>query len=201
MALQRIKNQRINPSPFHPGMILRISLFVSFLFHLMIVLAFQQAFWSKRTGDVLRSYTVELIRPPVKDMDVDDIPETDIAQLHHESRSFKEEDQDTISLDTDDERYVTYARIIKKKIMRHWKYPPKAREYLLEGRLMAVFSLKRNGQMIKIEVLENSGYEVLDDEAVRAIRTAAPFPLFPENITVNRLNIKARFNYRLTNKK
>lgn len=201
MALQKIKNQKINPSLFHPGMILRISLFVSFLFHLMLVLALQQAFSAKRAGEVLRTYNVELIRPPVKDVDVDDIPDTDTAELHHESRSPTEEDQDTISLDTDDERYATYARIIKEGIMRHWKYPPKAREHLLEGRLVAVFSLRRDGQMMKIEVLENSGHEILDDEAVRAISSAAPFPLFPEHITVSRLNIKALFNYRLTSQK
>jgi outer membrane biosynthesis protein TonB len=36
---------------------------------------------------------------------------------------------------------------------------------------------------------------LLDDEAVRAIKVAAPFPPIPRSITANRLRIIAGFTY------
>ena len=66
---------------------------------------------------------------------------------------------------------------------------------------MVMFSLVREGRMTHVKIIETSGHKVLDDEAVRAIRAAAPFPPFPKHITLGRLNIKANFVYRLTTRK
>jgi TonB family protein len=201
MVLPKIENQGIDPKAFGPKMILRACLFVSLLLHLGFALVFQKAFPYQWTGEELRAYRVELIRPPVDDVDLESLSEAEMAQLRHEKREAEEKNQETISLDTDDVRYISYARMIKGKIMHQWRYPQKAKEQLLEGRLLALFSLGRDGRMIRIKVLHPSGFETLDDEAVRAISTAAPFPPFPEHIEVNRLNIKASFDYRLTSKR
>ena len=76
-----------------------------------------------------------------------------------------------------------------------------AKSYLIEGKLMVLFSLVSEGDMVQIKIIEPSGHEILDKEAIRAIRAAAPFPPFPEHIPLRRLNIKASFVYRLTAKK
>ena len=112
-----------------------------------------------------------------------------------------EVDQETISLDTVDERYVSYAGIIKGGILKQWKYPKEAKENLIEGKLMVLFSLARPGDLTRIEIISSSGYGILDKEALRAISAAAPFPGFPGHITVSRLNVKANFDYRLTSRK
>jgi TonB family protein len=182
-------------------MIMKISLFISFLLHLALILTFQKAFPLEWAGEVLRTYRVEMIRPPVEDLDVEAFSAAEVDQLRHEKQQKAEEDQDTISLDTDDERYVSYARAVKERIFHQWRYPPRARESLIEGKLMVVFTLKRNGQMVQVKVLDQSEFEILDNEAVRAITEAAPFPFFPDHITVNRLNIKASFDYRLTSRR
>jgi protein TonB len=82
--------------------------------------------------------------------------------------------------------------------MYQWTYPAEAKELLMEGSLMVIFSLNRDGTMIQIKVNKLSGYEILDKEAIRAIRSAAPFPPFPEHVTASRLNIRANFDYRIT---
>ena len=64
-----------------------------------------------------------------------------------------------------------------------------------------MFSLAGNGNVVQVAVNKKSGYKVLDQEAVRAITSAAPFPPFPEHITAKRLNIIANFDYRLTARK
>ncbi|MFH1487627.1 MAG: energy transducer TonB [Pseudomonadota bacterium] len=179
---------------------MRISLIVSLLIHLAIVLFFQKAMPLKWAEEVFRTYQVELIRPPVEDINVEEAAATSLAHMQQEKREVIEKDQDTISLDTEDKRYVHYARVVKERIMHQWQYPPRAMEDLLEGRLTVNFSLRRDGQVIQIRILVNSGYDILDREAVRAVSSAAPFPSFPDQVTVGRLNINAAFDYRLTKK-
>jgi protein TonB len=140
---------------------------------------------------------VDLIRPPVEYALPDGSTRVDIARFAREKRPEEPVYQDTISLDTKDKRYVTYARLVKEIIMKHWTYPTRAKEHLLEGKLTVVFSLAGNGDMVQVAVNRKSRHKILDQEAVRAITAAAPFPPFPKHITAKRLNIIANFDYRL----
>ena len=180
------------------GIIMRISLLVSFGLHLILLFSFKQAFPLYWAAEDLRTYNVELIRPPVEDVDTDNTSATDIAKIEEKENPPPLSEQDTISLDTEDKRYVTYAKIIKERLLRHWRYPPEAKENLIEGRLMVLFSLGKEGNLAYVEVLKSSGHDILDTEAGRAIHAAAPFPPFPEHVAVKRLNIKASFDYRIT---
>lgn len=198
MALQTIK---ILNNPLFlsgTGIVMKISLVISFFFHVIILLTFQRAFPLNFNRVELRTYRVELIRPPVEDMDSDDLSDAQIEHLKQKERFDSLNQQDTISLDTKDKRYITYARLIKGEIMRHWRYPPIAREHLIEGNLTVIFSLTRDGEMTHIRIMKASGYDILDKEVIRAIRTATPFPPFPGSVMVKKLNIKAAFDYRLT---
>jgi len=174
---------------------------ISFLFHATILVAFQKVLPTNWNMEEIRTYSVELIRPPVEDISNDNTSEARIEHLKDRERSVPGDGQDTISLDTKDKRYITYARLIKEEIMFHWGYPPEAKAYLIEGNLTVLFSLARNGNMNQIRITRASGHEILDEEVIRAISSAAPFPSFPESITVERLNIKAAFDYRLTARK
>ncbi len=183
------------------GSVLRISLILSLFFHVIAILALQEAFPLHWAAEELRTFRVDLIRPPVEDISPEELSPPDVSRPEEEPKPPPSLDQDTISLDTKDERYVTYAKLIKERIGFHWKYPPEAMETLLEGKLMVIFVLARQGEVIQIKITKNSGYEILDNEAIRAVTAAAPFPPFPEHIRVSRLNIKASFDYRLTLKK
>jgi TonB family protein len=186
-----------NPPSIPHGAIVWLSLGLSVLIHIAIFLALQDAFPLSWISQNMRTYQVELLRPPVEDMEKDPgaSAETEL------DRKDPSEDQETISLDTEDTRYVSYARVIKEHIARKWKYPPEAKAGLVEGKLRILFSLNRTGEMIRIRVLSPSGSSVLDQEAVRAVRAASPYPSFPEQVKVPRLNIEADFEYRLTAEK
>jgi len=183
--------------------ILRTCLILSLAFHAVMVLALQNAIPTYLTGEDLRIYRVELLRPPVDDLDLAEKPDTDISKPEEPaaSKTSSEETQETISLDTADKRYVTYAQAIKERIAGQWKYPQEARKKRLEGRLVALFSLNREGALTRMEITRSSGHEVLDREAERAVQSAAPFPPFPSTITVSRLNINVSFDYTLSKKK
>ncbi len=201
MALQIIKNLNSVPSILGHWTTMKAMLAISILFHLIILTAFQKSFPLHWEREELRTYTVELIRPPVEDLDSTGNPSAHMEEALQEEQPVPAEGQDTISLDTKDKRYITYARMIKGEIMQHWRYPPEARAYLMEGSLVVFFSLSRDGNMIQITISKASDHEILDREVVRAVRAAAPFPPFPGSVTVKKLNIKAAFDYRLTSRK
>jgi TonB family protein len=198
MAPQMTKRWRIDTPALQPGMILRISLIISFFLHILLLVTFQKAFPLHWAVDDLRTYRVELIRPPVESLDTAERPDADLTETPEEETPAPEESQDTISLDTQDKRYITYAAAIKERISAHWIYPEAAKERLIEGQLTVLFSLNPQGELTEITFVSGSGYPVLDEEAARAIRSAAPFPSFPAHITVNRLNVRATFDYRIT---
>ena len=178
--------------------IIKISMIVSLLFHVGILIIAQRAFPIHWFPEPLRTYHVELLRPPVDPFDDKETADADLAKIKADEKAPAEEAEDTISLDTKDKRYTSYAIAIKARLIKHWEYPREARENLIEGKVLIVFSLNRQGHLKGIKILQPSGYDILNREAERAIRSAAPFPPFPGSVTVARLNIKADFAYMLS---
>lgn len=194
---------RLNSSPpWRTGRILRVSLGVSVLLHFFLFLGLYKAFQWPGFGEEIRTYRVELLRPPIKDIGGGELTPSDLTQINKEQQEkTQQQAQATISLDTQDKRYVSYARVIKERIAQHWQYPPQAKENLIEGKLVLMFSLDSEGAMLGARIITPSGFEILDKEAVRAITEAAPFPPFPASVRVARLNVVVNFDYRLTAKK
>jgi len=100
-----------------------------------------------------------------------------------------------ISLNTNDPVYVTYFTKVKQLIESQWEYPEIALRYGLQGRLALQFMIGGNGQLEQLRLIRSSGSQVLDEEAVRAIKAAAPFPPIPSWIKPNPLLISASMEY------
>ncbi len=104
--------------------------------------------------------------------------------------------EDTVELSTTEFRYLSYFAKLKSQIESVWHYPQESRYRGEEGQLFLVFTIKRNGDLENIELLNSSGYARLDDEAIRAIRSASPYSPFPEGWgSLERLHIRATFIY------
>ena len=101
----------------------------------------------------------------------------------------------SIRLDSKDPKYVPYLTLIKQAIEVEWSYPPVALQYGLQGVLLVEFTILGNGQVDEVRILRSSGYIVLDKEATRALRAAAPFPPIPPRVGKNPLPIVATFVY------
>jgi TonB family protein len=201
MAPQTIKIAMNNPSSFQLGTTIKVCLILSFLFHAVTIFAFHDVTLLEWADEKPRTYKVDLIRAPVEDIDADEGAGADISQTDEEPAPPPNLEQDTISLDTTDKRYVSYAKLIEQEIGSQWRYPSAARDRLIEGKLILVFSLVRRGNLVGIDLLKRSGFRILDEEAVRAVKAAAPFPPFPDHVNVKRLNIQASFDYRMTSKR
>jgi TonB family protein len=104
----------------------------------------------------------------------------------------------TVSLDSQDVKYVSYLTKIKKKIEPLWHYPEPARVIGLQGKLAIRFSIVRDGQLTRLELLRSSGHSLLDEQALKAVRGAAPYFPLPEKLQIARLHINATFEYRIS---
>ncbi len=196
MGLKKTRTKNRNTARFYHREIMRICMIASVILHGAALLAINKALPINWSFKPLRTYRVDLLRPSVEKIE-EKQEAPGLASLKNPERQPQRPSEDTISLDTTDTRYVSYAKVIKQALMREWQYPLVARENLIEGELMALFTLARDGALLDVGIINSSGYEVLDGEAVRAIRAAAPYPPFPGSVEVERLHIKAKFDYKL----
>jgi TonB family protein len=103
----------------------------------------------------------------------------------------------TISLDNREERFIQYLSMIKRRVERIWVYPEEARDHGVNGEVQLIFTLNSAGSLIYIRLVQGSGYPILDEEALRAIKVAAPYdPFFPQ-MGDEPMNIRATFHYNL----
>ncbi|MDC0662860.1 energy transducer TonB [Marinobacter sp. SS21] len=61
-------------------------------------------------------------------------------------------------------------------------YPAEARRSAIHGTLRMLVSLRKDGTIKEVAILESSGSTVLDDAAIRIVRLAAPFAPFTEKM-------------------
>ena len=100
-----------------------------------------------------------------------------------------------MSLNTTNPQYVTYFGGIKHAIELVWQYPELALRYGLQGKLLLQFAILNTGELESATIVRSSGSHLLDEEAVRAVRAAAPFKPIPPWIGKNRIEIVASFEY------
>jgi TonB family protein len=118
-----------------------------------------------------------------------------------EFSSLQTEKEATVSLYADykkDSKYSSYLAHLRYKIDSVWEYPSYAKERGIEGELTLCFAIGENGSLINAKLLDPSGHPTLDQEAVRAIKDAAPFRHFPDGFSISRLNVLASFKYQFS---
>lgn len=90
---------------------------------------------------------------------------------------------------------VLWFEEIRDKIEKLIKYPEEARRKNIEGVTLLEISFKNNGFIDHVKVFKSSGNKILDDEAVRIVKAAEPFPPLKEkNITKYSLRVPIRFS-------
>ncbi len=103
----------------------------------------------------------------------------------------------TINLDSREPQFSPYLARLKRRIEREWVYPEEAQRHGVGGELLLVFTLNKTGTLTSIQLVQTSGYPVLDAEALRAVKAAAPFDPFPPQLGEEPWNIAASFHYNL----
>ncbi len=90
-----------------------------------------------------------------------------------------------VSANTREHLYAGYMRSWVAKVERvgNLNYPEQARRMNLDGALVLSVDLLADGSVEQIRVLRSSGYDILDEAAVRIVRLSSPFSPLPAEIT------------------
>ena len=104
-----------------------------------------------------------------------------------------------VDINTREEKFFSYLMHLKRKIQGVWVYPSSAANLGIGGTLTVEFSIARDGGLLYVNLLDSSGHSVLDDSAVRAIQSAAPYFPFPDRMRAKRLKVRANFIYVTSN--
>ena len=105
------------------------------------------------------------------------------------------DNDESIPLDTKEEKYVSYFSRIKQQIQRVWVYPAQGTKRKLSGEVTLKFEISRDGNLLSLRLINTSGFDVLDINATKAVKEAAPYYPFPATISKKKLSILATFIY------
>lgn len=104
-------------------------------------------------------------------------------------------EEETVNLNTREFKYISYFSKIKSKIELVWNYPEIAVMRGEQGTVHLKFTIVEDGRLEDVQLIKSSGYPVLDEEAIRAVRMAAPYPPLPRSWGLKKLHIIGEFNY------
>ncbi len=77
-------------------------------------------------------------------------------------------------------RYLAeHFAFIRDKILQNVVYPPLARRLGWQGKVVLSFVINPNGTIKEPQVAQGSGHEVLDQNALEALKGSVPFPQPP----------------------
>jgi len=119
------------------------------------------------------------------------LTQADIDELARKGMPEKKPGDNSVTLDTDEFKLITYNRWLKIKVESVLRYPELAAQSGLQGTLYIKFDINKDGSLGDLEVLKSSGYKILDDEALRSIRASAPFQPLPADWRMERYTIRA----------
>lgn len=77
-----------------------------------------------------------------------------------------------------------WRQLLRQRIENAKHYPAMARRLGMEGTVHVEFQIARDGSIETLNVVKSSGYPLLDEASVQAIKRAAPLPIVPGKIRV-----------------
>jgi protein TonB len=105
---------------------------------------------------------------------------------------------DTVWMDSQQDLLHSFMRRFRTNIYNVWNYPGSAVQRRQQGTCLLRITIDRRGNISNVELLESSGYRVLDDEAITAVREGATYGPLPRAYPHEELKIMAFFDYRLS---
>lgn len=124
-----------------------------------------------------------------------------MARIEESYRRRFAEDLDegsTRFLNTDDIQFGSFLRRFETAVYGVWRYPQEAALKGIEGMTPVKITFNRQGEIIRVTLLESSGSKILDDEVFRTLRMLGPMGGFPRSYQKDEFHLIAFFHYGLS---
>ena len=102
----------------------------------------------------------------------------------------------TANLSDAKQSFSEFLKTISEQIKRAQRRLPSVRE-AVEGTAKVRFTIRRNGGVAGVKIVASSGSRSLDAAAIAAVRDAAPFHSFPEDLKVAMLHVEIPIVFQL----
>ncbi len=114
-------------------------------------------------------------------------------------------DDDESIIDTDDEEFTAesllgqqlYIAKLKKWTYQELLYPQRSLEKGEQGTVRLSVTIKRDGTLVSVEVVEKPAFFRLTKAAVKAVRKSAPYPPLPASISGSEFNFSLPIVFRI----
>lgn len=123
-------------------------------------------------------------------------------ELHNENQVYaKRPKKKFISANTKEAADAAYQAGWVARIERigNLNYPDEARRQQLQSGkklvLMLTAGVKRDGSLAGVDIVQTSGFKLVDEAAIRIVRLAAPFPPLPPSIDYDELYITRTWEF------
>ncbi len=90
--------------------------------------------------------------------------------------------------------FAFYRSLLSGRLGEVRRYPLQARRMHIEGVTTIVFRITRDGRLAAPPVIVGSSHPLLDQEALRMVQAAAPFPALPQGYDVVEFTLPIRFS-------
>lgn len=107
---------------------------------------------------------------------------------------------DTVWLNLERGMLISFFRRFRNQVEGVWNYPAAAAQREIQGILQLKITVNRKGELLDVDLVKSSGYDILDFEAIQAVYRAAPFGPLPKHYPHPDLKINAHFRYQITGK-
>jgi protein TonB len=107
------------------------------------------------------------------------------ARIQHSSVAYANRPRrKAISASTREYKFANYLEAWRRKVERigNLNYPDEAKRHKMYGNLILHVAVRADGRIERIRVLRSSGFDVLDEAAIKIVELAAPFAPFPPDI-------------------
>lgn len=104
---------------------------------------------------------------------------------------------DTVWMDSQQDLLNSFMRRFRTNVYNVWNYPAEAAQREQQGTCLLRVTVNRLGNVTDVVLLESSGYKILDEEAMDAVRQGATYGPLPRAYPNEDLKIMAFFQYRL----
>ena len=154
-------------------------------------------------AETLEGWKQKKTEPPQKLPDLETLTQISpqaMAQIESDWRQKYRKDierGDTVWMDTQQDLLISFMRRFRNNIYGVWNYPESARRQNQQGSCLLRITVDRDGNVTDVILMESSGYRVLDDEAMRAVRQGATYGPLPRAYPNEYLHIMGLFNYQM----